>query len=197
MVNQKLLETNRKQLIQLTDAAILKYFNDNAMLAYESEQEEPIFHTRSLISYESAVKTIQIFLHAVLMQDLMVNNLSSAEAVLYLPDTDMKVSVYINEDSPLQPVKQEQVRTSIGVFDEFTWNTIRALEFDKNPVKIFYRRLLDNLTFIRTKLELMEVDWQSVPVNKALLEDCHIQEVVSIHNMLYLLDGAESFVEEG
>lgn len=193
MANHKLLETSREQLLQLTDMAIPKYFVDNAVLVYESEQEESILHTRGMMSYDATVKTIQMFLNALLLQDLMVNNLSSAEAVLYLPDTDMELSASLNTDSPLGAVQQEQVRTSIGVFDEFTWDTIRTLEFGKNPVKMFYKHLSDNLKLIKAKLGLMGVDWKGVPVNKALLKKCHIQEVVSIHNMLYLLDGAEAF----
>ena len=186
MANHKLLEVNREQLLQLTDTANARYFAENAVLVYESGQADSLLHARSLASYDSALIEVKVFLSAVLKQDLLVNNLSSAGAVLYLPDGDVEVSVSISGGSPYEPLEQEPVRTPIGIFDAFTWDTVRELEFGKNPLKIFYSHLIDSLKSVRAKLELLGVDWQNVPVDKALLEKCNIQEVASMHTMLHL-----------
>lgn len=195
----RLKELMLEQIALQTDAAIPKYFADNALLSYESNEKEPVLETRSLMAYQAAIQTMEKFISHILMMDMAANDLRYAEAVLYLPDGDLNLSVGVqssNMGSYLKENRQELVRTKIGIFDEFTWDMICSINAESNPVKIFYRHLSDNLHFIMVKLGLYSVDLSKTAISRELLEKYHIQESVEIHCMINLLDGVASLFDD-
>lgn len=184
----KLQQTNRAQLSVITDVADAIKFNEITYLFYEYEPEcEQYYRTRALKAYGAAVEAMQMFLYHILMQELSIKNISAAEAELYLPDRILKIPVSINTNVPLDDVRQKRIINTIGSFDEFTWDAILSLNFAENPVYLFFERLSYDLKYLRERLEASGIDWKVVPLNRALLvEKCQLQEVVDIHNLIFL-----------
>lgn len=199
MIDKKLIPELKNIIIAQTDTAIPKYFADNALLAYEDEKIDSTLTKRTLDAYVGTVQVIEKFMTQILLADMWVNNLSSAECVIHLPDKELKISVGIKgnfEEGWIKSNKQEIVKTRFGIFDEFTWQMLNNIEKDKNPLKLFFENVEENLIFIKTKLELYGVDLTQCSINRELLEEYHIQQPVEVHNLMNLYLGVSDFCND-
>ena len=199
MIDKKLVSELKDIIVAQTDTAIPKFFANNALLAYEDEKIDATLTKRTVDAYVGVVQVIEKFMTQILLADMWVNNLCSAECVVHLPDKELKITVGINgnlEDERLKTNKQELVNTRLGIFDEFTWQMVNSIERDKNPLKLFFKHVEENLIFIKTKLELYGVDLTKCSINRELLEECHIQQPVEIHSLMNLYLGVSDFCND-
>ena len=134
----------------------------------------------------------------ILMADMMANNLGYAECVLFLPDGDMTINVGVNcEAECINSVEQELVRTKIGIFDTFTWQMLCDIKRERNPVKVCFEHVEEYLHFMLCKLDWREKDLIKGTITKELLDEYHIQEPVSIHNLINMYWGIGRFCNDG
>jgi hypothetical protein len=193
MVSQEIIDVNTQQLMLLTDTAAAKKFRESTVLVYDGVKQDKALHEKSQKEYDDAVKAMEQFLHLVLMQDVMSNSYSSAEAVIYLPHKNLKVS-YTDpacNGNNLQKASDMEgiVKTTIGDFDPYTWSMILALDISYNPIKLFFDHVVRNLQLIKTKLELHGVRWKRLYVDDSLLTKYNIQDIAGIRSIIYLLCG--------
>ena len=178
------------------DMDILQYFRENCVLCYEAEEPDSILHARSQISYDSAVQVMHRFLTDVLLQMMLAECMEYGEAVLYLPERELRAEVSSAGMNAASKDHQELFRTKIGVFDRFTWNILSEIPYEQNPVKIFYAHLMTCLKFLRRKIALQGMGYGQIQPDQSVLETCHIQEVIPLHRMFHLLCGTDELFLE-
>lgn len=184
----------RDLLIAQTETAVPLFFADNALLAYEGEAPEPVIDKRTKMSYEGTKKVMVQFLRNILLMDIMVNDVSSAECVLYLPDGAMKVSVDSNCSVSEEKMNNQEIITSqMGKFDEFTWMMLSSIGYEKNPCKIFFKSLEESLHFILLKCGYTEEVLAKNMITSELMNKFHIQEPIQIHQMIHLYYGVSAY----
>lgn len=196
MSDKEVQEFYKEHPVPCRDMDILQYLRENCVLCYESEEPDSILHTRSQISYDSAVQVMHRFLTDVLIQLMVSECRGYAEAVLYLPERELRAEVSATGMNTASKDRQELFRTKIGIFDRSTWNILSAIPYEQNPVKIFYAHLMTCLKFLRRKLAIQGMGWEQIQPDLSVLELCHIQEVIPLHRMFHLLCGTDELFLE-
>jgi hypothetical protein len=190
------LEQGEKLLIQQTDASVATFFASNALMVYEGTSKIAMLETRCLVAYTAAVQTVEKFVYDTLLLEVLAKNVRHAEAVVYLPDKDLRVAVDIESslaepDTFLQDNVQEVIETPIGVFDDFTFKMLQRVPQKDNPLKILFQHIFSSVGIIVKKLDDNGVDWRGGVVDSELLTSNGLQEAVEVHRMLYRLLGVE------
>jgi hypothetical protein len=205
MDTKDLLKKEQELLVSQTEASESRFFANNALMVYVSKDKIPMVESRCLLTYTSTVQTVEKFLYDILLLEVLAKNVSHAEAVVHLPDKDLKVAVDIESslaapNTFLQDNAEEVIETPIGVFDDFTFKMIQRVPMRDNPLKILFKHIYDSVLVIANKLIDNNVDWQSEVVDSELLALYDLQEAVEVHRMLYRLLGVErslpDFLEE-
>ena len=186
---QQVLEKN-------TDIAVANYFAENALMAYEDDTAVSTLDERAKLAYDGMKKCITKFISDILMMNIMVNGVSCAAGIVYLPEGDLKISAGVNvsaKSCEAKPNQQELIRTKMGYFDAFTWKMICDIEYKNNPLKIFFKHMDSNIKFILNKTGITEADLADAVIAADMMEQYHIQEPVELHRMIPLYHGVSQF----
>lgn len=189
----------REGIIEKSSVAVSNYFADNAMLAYEDEEPVEVLNKRAVTAYSACKEEMQQFLSKILLADMLINNLSTAECRLILPDGELsiKVGATVNAEAIANTAEPKTITTKLGVFDEFTWQMLCSIKKEHNPVKICYGHIEEYLHFMLCKLDWREADLIKGIISDELLEEYHIQETIPIHSMINLYWGIGKFCNDG
>lgn len=189
----------QKIITEQASTAVSNYFADNAMLAYEDEESVAVLNNRAVQAYSACKEEMREFMSKILLADMLVNNLSSAECCLILPDGELsiKVGATVNAEALANTAEPKTVTTKLGIFDEFTWQMLCSIKKEHNPVKICYGHIEEYLHFMLCKLDWREKDLIKGTITKELLDEYHIQEPVPIHTMINLYLGIGRFCNDG
>ncbi len=189
----------QKIITEQASTAVSNYFADNAMLAYEDEESVAVLNNRAVQAYSACKEEMREFMSKILLADMLVNNLSSAECCLILPDGELsiKVGATVNAEALANTAEPKTVTTKLGIFDEFTWQMLCSIKKEHNPVKICYGHIEEYLHFMLCKLDWREADLIKGTLTEDLLEEYHIQESVPIHTMINLYLGIGRFCNDG
>ena len=189
----------QKIITEQASTAVSNYFADNAMLAYEDEESVAVLNNRAVQAYSACKEEMREFMSKILLADMLVNNLSSAECCLILPDGELsiKVGATVNAEALANTAEPKTVTTKLGIFDEFTWQMLCSIKKEHNPVKICYGHIEEYLHFMICKLDWREADLIKGTLTEDLLEEYHIQESVPIHTMINLYLGIGRFCNDG
>ena len=189
----------QKIITEQASTAVSNYFADNAMLAYEDEESVAVLNNRAVQAYSACKEEMREFMSKILLADMLVNNLSSAECCLILPDGELsiKVGATVNAEALANTAEPKTVTTKLGIFDEFTWQMLCSIKKEHNPVKICYGHIEEYLHFMLCKLDWREAGLIKGTLTEDLLEEYHIQESVPIHTMINLYLGIGRFCNDG
>lgn len=189
----------QKIITEQASTAVSNYFADNAMLAYEDEESVAVLNNRAVQAYSACKEEMREFMSKILLADMLVNNLSSAECCLILPDGELsiKVGATVNAEALANTAEPKTVTTKLGIFDEFTWQMLCSIKKEHNPVKICYGHIEEYLHFMLCKLDWREADLIKGTLTEDLLEEYHIQESIPIHSMINLYWGIGKFCNDG
>ena len=189
----------QKIITEQASTAVSNYFADNAMLAYEDEESVAVLNNRAVQAYSACKEEMREFMSKILLADMLVNNLSSAECCLILPDGELsiKVGATVNAEALANTAEPKTVTTKLGIFDELTWQMLCSIKKEHNPVKICYGHIEEYLHFMLCKLDWREADLIKGTLTEDLLEEYHIQESVPIHTMINLYLGIGRFCNDG
>ena len=189
----------QKIITEQASTAVSNYFADNAMLAYEDEESVAVLNNRAVQAYSACKEEMREFMSKILLADMLVNNLSSAECCLILPDGELsiKVGATVNAEALANTAEPKTVTTKLGIFDEFTWQMLCSIKKEHNPVKICYGHIEEYLHFMLCKLDWREADLIKGTLTEDLLEEYHIQESIPIHSMINLYWGMGDFCKDG
>lgn len=192
-------ELLKEMLESQASTAVSNYFADNAMLAYEDEEPVAVLNNRATQAYSACKEEMQQFMSKILLADMLVNNLSSAECRLILPygELSIKVGATVNAEALANTAEPKTVTTKLGVFDEFTWQMLCDIKKEHNPVKICFGHIEEYLHFMLCKLDWRETDLIKGTITEDLLDEYHIQESVPIHSLVNLYLGIGSFCNDG
>lgn len=189
----------REGIIEKSSVAVSNYFADNAMLAYEDEEPVEVLNKRAVTAYSACKEEMQQFLSKILLADMLINNLSTAECRLILPDGELsiKVGATVNAEAIANTAEPKTITTKLGVFDEFTWQMLCDIKKEHNPVKVCFGHIEECLHFMLCKLDWREADLIKGIISDELLEEYHIQESIPIHSMINLYWGMGDFCKDG
>lgn len=189
----------REVITEQSSVAVSNYFADNAMLAYEDEEPVEVLNKRAVTAYSACKEEMQQFLSKILLADMLINNLSTAECRLILPDGELsiKVGATVNAEAIANTAEPKTITTKLGVFDEFTWQMLCDIKKEHNPVKICFGHIEEYLHFMLCKLDWREADLIKGIISDELLEEYHIQETIPIHSMINLYWGIGKFCNDG
>lgn len=189
----------REVITEQSSVAVSNYFADNAMLAYEDEEPVEVLNKRAVTAYSACKEEMQQFLSKILLADMLINNLSTAECRLILPDGELsiKVGATVNAEAIANTAEPKTITTKLGVFDEFTWQMLCDIKKEHNPVKICFGHIEEYLHFMLCKLDWREADLIKGIISDELLEEYHIQESLPIHSMINLYWGMGDFCNDG
>lgn len=199
MISEDLIRKLREVITEQSSVAVSNYFADNAMLAYEDEEPVAVLNTRATQAYSACKEEMQEFLSKILLADMLINNLSTAECRLILPDGELsiKVAATVNAEALANTAEPKTITTKLGVFDEFTWQMLCSIKKEHNPVKICYGHIEEYLHFMLCKLNWREADLIKGTITEDLLDEYHIQESIHIHSMINLYWGIGKFCNDG
>lgn len=198
MVSEELTRKLREIITEQSSVAISNYFADNAMLAYEDDAPVPTLDNRAIEAYKGCKQELCRFMSNILMADMMVNNLDSAECVLFLPDGGITIRVGVKCDVKSgNYADEEAIKTKIGVFRPFTWQMLCDIKKEHNPVKICFGHIEEYLHFMLCKLGWTDEDLAKNTITSEVLDAYHIQEPVSIHDSIMMYMGIGKFCNDG
>lgn len=199
MISEDLIRKIREVITEQSSVAVSNYFADNAMLAYEDEEPVEVLNKRAVTAYSACKEEMQQFLSKILLADMLINNLSTAECRLILPDGELsiKVGATVNAEAIANTAEPKTITTKLGVFDEFTWQMLCDIKKEHNPVKICFGHIEEYLHFMLCKLGWTDEDLAKNTITSEVLDAYHIQESVSIHDSIMMYMGIGRFCNDG
>lgn len=193
-----------------TESVIMPSFTNNIMMtdfmncrcAYYDSDKKKNEDIKTLFAYERAQFSVVLYLRGLLFNELIDNKTDAAQAVLYMPTTDIPVSVSCEGAiSPTESCIRNQingkVRTKIGEFSDYTYQRIMATPYADNPVKQFYTKLEKVYDKICQMLDERNQSFDRNRIDTSILMQYKICDVLNVHNFELVKGVASTFEGAG